>query len=206
MKKTKIMALIMILCMAVSVTACGGMDSALTDSGTTAAEAKAADNSGWVNFDDMHFYVNGKKYTLGQTTLQELIDDGVPLSMNAISSTDELDSNHQSSLIKIKIDDVHSATVSVLNDSEDNKKMDQCVINGISLYSIEYQQDEKTVTFDFPLDMSKDDLIAAAGKPDDDDSDTYSYKGEGGKYDNSSFYVFNFVNGKFSSVELRYFP
>ena len=207
MKNKKIMAVVMGLCMAASVTACSGIKPAVTDSVTAEETNQTAKGSGWVNFDDMHFYVNGKKYTLGKTTLQEMIDDGVPFRVEALDKADDnIGSGHQSSTFKIKIDDVHSAMISVLNDSGDNKKMNQCVINGVSLYSIEYQQDEKTVTFDFPLDMSRDYLTAAAGKPDEDDSDTCSYKGERGKYENSSFYVFNFVNGKFSSVELKYFP
>lgn len=186
---------------------------------TTAETAAQSSNSGWVNFTDMHFYVNGKKYTLGQTTLQEMIDDGVPFDKDSIADAgNNINGNHQSSNFKIKLDKYRSAGVSVINDSKDNKKMNECIINSISLYAIKDQKNEKVVTFDFPLDITQEDLIAAAGKPDDDNyrhyesddkkfiSDTYHYRGERGKYFNTSSYIFEFTNGEFSSVDITYFP
>ena len=49
-------------------------DSSEDNGGSTAAPSGVK----YVNFDEMNFYINGKKYTLGKTTLQDLIDDGVP--------------------------------------------------------------------------------------------------------------------------------
>ena len=42
--------------------------------------------SKWIDLDNMQFSVNGKVYTLGKTTLQEMIDDGVPFDENDINN------------------------------------------------------------------------------------------------------------------------
>lgn len=187
---------------------------------TTAAETEAqSGNSGWVNFSDMHFYVNGKKYTLGKTTLQEMIDDGVPFDKNSIADAgNNINGNHISSNFKIKIDKYRSAMITVINDTKDNKKMSECYVNGISLYSIKDQKKEKVVTFDFGLDITQDDLIAACGKPEADNykhfdadgkdfyTDKYTYKGERGKYFQISSYTFEFTNGEFSSISMSFYP
>ena len=55
-------------------------DTSATDSSDNGGSTPNPNPSGakYVNFDEMNFYINGKKYTLGKVTLQDLIDDGVP--------------------------------------------------------------------------------------------------------------------------------
>jgi len=48
-----------------------------TEASSESSESKADSGSTFtgkiIDFDDMHFFVNGKKYTLGKTTLQEML-------------------------------------------------------------------------------------------------------------------------------------
>ena len=64
-----------------------------TESTTAEPTATSAERAQFVgkvvDFDDMHFFVNGKKYTLGKVTLQEMIDDGVPSDESVLKYKDE---------------------------------------------------------------------------------------------------------------------
>ena len=186
----------------------------------TSAESSAENTgSSWVDFNDMHFYVNGKKYTLGKVTLQEMIDDGVPFDKDSLADAENnINSNHEAANFKIELGDGRTARLSVINDTKENKKMNECYVNGISLYSIKFTKDQKVVTFDFPLTMTQEELVAGAGDPgkdgyrhyESDDkksvTDTYTYHGERNKYITASYYSFDFYNGEFNSVSLRYMP
>ena len=192
---------------------------------TTAAETTAAETTAepaklgnFINYKDMHFFINGKKYTLGKTTLQEMIDDGVPFDENDIANADNnIKKNYQSGGFRIKLDKYWSAQVSVLNPTKGNKKMSQCYINKI-YFPNNPDQTQNILSFDFPVTMSKEDLIAAVGKPkkdnyrhyEDDNSDyytdTYTYKGKAKKYIRASNYVFEFTNEKLRYVTIEYMP
>ena len=187
---------------------------------TTAAEttAEPAKLGNFINYKDMHFFINGKKYTLGKTTLQEMIDDGVPFDENDIANADNnIKKNYQSGGFRIKLDKYWSAQVSVLNPTKGNKKMSQCYINKI-YFPNNPDQTQNILSFDFPVTMSKEDLIAAVGKPkkdnyrhyEDDNSDyytdTYTYKGKAKKYIRASNYVFEFTNEKLRYVTIEYMP
>ena len=68
---------------------------------TTAAKEKDTSKDGnlWADFDNMSFKINGKTYTLGKTTLQELIDDG---SMKMTWQTPATTSTHAMNLPPLK--------------------------------------------------------------------------------------------------------
>ena len=166
----------------------------------------------------MHFFINGKKYTLGKTTLQEMIDDGVPFDENDIANADNnIKKNYQSGGFRIKLDKYWSAQVSVLNPTKGNKKMSQCYINKI-YFPNNPDQTQNVLSFDFPLTMTKEELVAVAGKPkknnyrhyEDDNSDyytdTYKYTGKAKKYIRASNYSFEFTNEKLRYVTIEYMP
>ena len=76
-------------------------ESETSGDGTTASGV-APSGASYVNFDEMNFYIKGKKYTLGKTTLQDLIDDGVPFEDGELEDAkNNLKSKYQSSYIKL---------------------------------------------------------------------------------------------------------
>ena len=95
--------------------------------------------------------------------------------------------------------------------------MSECYINKIYLPN-KPEQTQNVLSFDFPLNMSEADLIAAVGKPkkdnyrhyEDDDgkyySDRYTYKTKPKKYIRASHYDFQFVRGELDLVTLEYMP
>ena len=87
---------------------------------TTAAKEKDTSKDGnlWADFDNMSFKINGKTYTLGKTTLQELIDDGVPFDENDLANAgNNINPRYESSSFEIKLGERSFAQVRVLNDS-----------------------------------------------------------------------------------------
>lgn len=70
----------------------------------------------YVNIDKMQFSVNGNVYTLGETVLQTLIDDGVPFDDRDIANVNNnISANNQSQGFRIELGDYWTGQVFVLN-------------------------------------------------------------------------------------------
>ena len=189
---------------------------------TTAAETQAQNTDGkkYVDFDDMHFYVNGKKYTLGKTTLQELIDDGVPFDENDLPNAENnVKPNHVSENFRIRLDKYWSALVSTINATDENKKANELVINEIA-FPNKPDQKQDILSFEFPIDLKQEDLVAVEGKPEGDNgeyknysdedkkyvTDTYKYYKKSEKYYGNNSFIFEFVNGDLNRITMEYRP
>ena len=184
---------------------------------TTPADTSVPDKSGakYVNFDEMNFYINGKKYTLGKVTLQQLIDDGVPFDENDIkNATTTIQKNYQASF-SVELGKYQSASIYILNDSDKDKPANECMVNEVYLpQSSDKKQD--ILSFDFPLNLTPEDIKANSGEPDEDntyDSDDgkyhsykMEYKKKSKKYLLGSKYSFEFVNGELRYIYVTYIP
>jgi len=192
-----------------------------TSEETEATQASRAAYTGKVlDFEDMHFFVNGKKYTLGTTTLQEMIDDGVPFKESDIKyASEKIKKNTQSfNGFGIELDKFWSPQVYVMNLSDSEKPMSECVIYRIYMPSIDdHYQNNANLSFDFPYDITMDELVANAGEPkegdkdhyDGDDgyyTDTYNYKQKSEKYLGSREYSFEYKKGEISKIVISYIP
>ena len=127
---------------------------------TTAAKEKDTSKDGnlWADFDNMSFKINGKTYTLGKTTLQELIDDGVPFDENDLANAgNNINPRYESSSFEIKLGERSFAQVRVLNDSSDNKKASECFIDNV--YMPIYDEPQDILEFNFPLTMTQEELL-----------------------------------------------
>lgn len=124
---------------------------------TTAAKEKDTSKDGnlWADFDNMSFKINGKTYTLGKTTLQEMIDDGVPFDENDLANAgNNINPRYESSSFEIKLGERSFAQVRVLNDSSDNKKASECFIDNV--YMPIYDEPQDILEFNFPLTMTQE--------------------------------------------------
>ena len=180
------------------------------------SKQSSSGNGTIVNFDEMNFYINGKKYTLGKTTLQEMIDDGVPFDKNDIKHADDVvEKNHQLSSFSIELGEYLSAQVYVFNDTDGDLAAKDCYVNEIYLPIYEDRKQD-ILTFDFSMDLTVDDIKASCGDPDDEntyDSDdgTYHsyrmyYKTKSSKYMRGSSYTFEFINDVLRYIYIEYMP
>lgn len=192
-----------------------------TESETEATEAKREAFEGKVvDFNDMHFSVNGKKYTLGKSTLKEMIDDGVPFEESDLKKLDQKIKKNQRQLtggFRIRLDKFWSALVYVMNVDDGEKTLGECVIYRISVPSLtENYKNEANLAFDFPLNLTMDELVKSAGEPEGNNkshydgekyhTDTYSYKQKSKKFLGSKAFTFEFKNDVLNKIELDYIP
>ena len=202
-----------------------------TTTTTEASTPDSSDNGGstpnpnpsgakYVNFDDMSFYINGKKYTLGKTTLQDMIDDGVKFEEDDLENAkNNIKSHYQSSYFKIDpgVKNGCFIWIQVFNETDSGKPANECYVNEI-LYKVLSDEGakQKVITFDFPLNLTLDELKANSGEPNEtpyhnEDNpkyiyDTLEWTKKGTKFWNSNRISFSFTNGTLKEVSMTYIP
>lgn len=169
----------------------------------------------WVNMESRRFAVNGNVYELGVTTLQDMIDDGVPFDEDDIANANNnINSNEESAGFSIVLGEYYNAQVSVGNFTDGNLTMAECPINQVYL-PVDLEESNEILTFAFPLTMTEDELQANAGEPTDtsyyegDDNyvkNDYEYTVESERYYGDSGYKFEFTNGELSYVTIDWLP
>ena len=188
------------------------------DESTVSADTKSAETAtiggSYVDFDNMQFAINGKTYTLGQTTLQELIDDGVPFNEDDIANaSNNLNKNSQSSGFRITLGDYWSGQVYVFNDSDAGKTASECYISEVYL-PMHIGETQNVMSFAFPVDMTLDELLANESDPTDNrtyegeshTTDTVEYKKDSTKYYGQYGYKFEFLDGNLQYITIDYLP
>lgn len=181
-------------------------------------ESKAASSFSGKNYadtDNMEFAINGKVYKLGETTLQTLIDDGVPFEEDSINNAgNNVNPNSQSDTFKIVLGDYWNLQVWTVNFTEEGKAAKDLPISEI-YYPHKQDRTQNVLTFNFPMDITLDSLKANAGEPtkldhyDGDNGytiDTANYKYESSLYFSEGGYSFEFTKGRFNAVKISYIP
>ncbi len=171
----------------------------------------------YADLDNRSFSVNGKVYELGVTTLQEMIDDGVPFNENDIANANNnLNKNYQSSAFKIELADYYTVSVYVSNFTDTNCPASECIITEVYLPVKQDKEPNGIVSFAFPVDITEDELRDNSGEPTDfreyisDDgtyiSHTCKYQIDSTKYYGSSGYTFEFIKGELRYITIDYLP
>lgn len=167
----------------------------------------------FTDFENMSFTYNGNTYTLGVTTLQDLIDDGIDLS-----GTDNLDEvvDGQSTFyagFSFDLIPYRSATVTVANYTDEEMTASECTITSIKVSSLR-EIPEGTIEFNFPDMFTKEDLINCAGEPETQSefdnngvlTETLSYQQSSEIYYGYRTYSYTFEDGIIDTVSMSYIP
>lgn len=172
----------------------------------------AAASGNYIDYENRQFSVNGKTYTLGVNTLQDMIDDGVPFDANDIANAgNNLDANTESSGFGIPLGNYWTAQVYVINTTDSGKIMSECPLSAVYL-PVHEDETQSVLSFAFPLDITEAELVASAGEPtnrdvytdDNYENITVEYKKDSEKFFGSSGYEFEFTNGKLSYVNINW--
>ena len=168
----------------------------------------------FTDFENMSFTYNGNTYTLGVSTLQDLIDDGVELSgLDAASDIVDSQSTYYAGF-SIELIPYRSATMTVANYTDEELPASDCVITSLSVESIR-EIPEGTIEFNFPDLFTAEDLVNSAGDPDNlnefEISDgtpfaIYTYEQSSEIYYGYRRYEYTFENGVIDDISMSYIP
>lgn len=186
-----------------------------TTEAETSAETSAADPAErkYVKFDEMNFSMKGKTYTLGKTTLKELVDDGV-LPKEMLDKADIVGSGITFP-IKMKIDPKWSVEITAFNPEDKRAKKIDCVVNSIS-WADKEGIEQTSLNFEFPFDITPEVWEETEGRPSDGNyirveegkynADIYRYSERSETYAFDRMYELEFRNGKLNKVKMQYIP
>ena len=179
-------------------------------------------------FDNRSFAYNGKVFTVGESTFQDLVDGGVAFKEDDLNNiNNNVNKNHSTSTYTVKISDYSSIQFEFINCTDDSMQEKDCVLSSARWYTIyvpQFADDQKrnddiiadlekaaeVVSFSFPLTLKKDDLLAQA--PDYTDysegMEQYSYQVDSTKYFGGSGYKFEFNKdiGQLEEVYITWLP
>ncbi len=173
--RKRIISTIMISIMAVSLVGCGNSsDSSSADNSASVEESSAegdvADRySGtYINLDEMNIYLDGVKYTIGKSTMGEMLENGVNLASNNVEGFEgTIPANTEiTSAYKIDADDAGTVLCDFGNNTDEEIPTTECTLRCVS-FDIRHLKDadDNIIGFDFPLDITTDEFIENAGEP-----------------------------------------
>lgn len=181
----------------------------------TASSSAGFATKQYADTETMQFSINGKVYNMGETTLQTLIDDGIPFDENSLNNIENnVNPNGQSSVFKVVLGDYWNLQVSVANFTEEPKAAKDLPITDI-YFPLKKDKTQSVVTFPFPEDLTIESLKANAGEPTEERhhdgnkghyTDTLEYRYESSLYFTRGGYIFDFVDGRFNAVKISYIP
>ena len=187
---------------------------------TTESYNQENDSEKYIDFDNMCFYINGKKYVLGKTTLQEMIDDGVPFQKEIYADADTLlRAQSFSDEIYIELQDEEGECyIAVSNFTDKDKKISECCISDMSYLPEDSSSKSDFISFNFPKNINIDDFIAKAGEP--NNREEYEGNVEGRLYTGTLIeytrmselynakngYLLSFDNDEFYAIGMTYMP
>lgn len=187
---------------------------------TTAPTNQPASNADlqdgkWVNFDKMQVEISGYVVTLGETTLQELVDAGAPFNENDLASIgNNIQPNYKSQGYKIVLGEYWSAQVYVGNYTDENAAAKDLPI--VEVYLPNHPDEtQDIIKFAFPTTLTEEELFANCGEPqekrlsdpeDEYGANYYDYTQESTKYYSDLKYSFDFVKGQLKYFTMTYLP
>lgn len=131
----------------------------------------------YADLENRSFAYDGKVFTLGKNTLQDLIDGGIPFKESELNNIgNNVNKNHSSGTYNVKINDYVSMQFEFVNTTETNITEAECLLQYVRWYSIyvpkpDYEDsrneeinnninDASThVCFAFPLTLTKEQLL-----------------------------------------------
>lgn len=180
---------------------------------TEAAEFTPVDglSENYADLEKRCFAYDGKIYTLGESTLQDLIDGGVPFDEGDLNnSSNNVNKNYETGTYNVEINDFTHIQLEFINTTDTNITEAECLLSYVRWYTIYVPQPDyedslneqivdnindsaQHVCFAFPLTLTKDQLLENNSDPSEENEYNYVYyKVSSEVYMGSSGYTFQF--------------
>ena len=177
-------------------------------------------SSKYADLDNRSFVYNGHLFTLGKTTMQEMVDAGVTFKGNSDEkmnkevgpASDGDDTVHKS--LTINESDSQSIGCEFINVTGSVIPAKDCVLCDISALLFDNRgaafnvTESGVVEFAFPDNITREELYANSGDPTeiDDDLDRVDYLVDSTMFDDDSGYKFFFEDNKLCEVHISWLP
>lgn len=180
----------------------------------------------YADLDNRAFVYNGKKFTLGESTLKDLIDGGIPFEENSVNNSgNNVNKNYETDKYTARINDYVTMQFMFGNFTDSEQKAEDCVLTYIRyshLYvphpdyeaSMNAEISEmmldgaKQVNFSFPTTITKDQLLEKCDENAEEDGKVVKYTVDSEEYMGSSGYTFEFddTTGQLKEVMISWLP
>ncbi len=165
----------------------------------------------YVDLDNRSFAYNGKVFTLGESTLKDLIDGGIPFDESDLNNKgNNLNRNYETSRYSATINDYVFMQFTFINITDGNMTEEECPLSSVRICFIYLPQPQyeaernatitenildagNSVCFAFPLTLTKEQLLANSSEgAEQDDYNHVNYYIKSEVYMGRSGYHFNF--------------
>lgn len=185
-----------------------------TDDNTAESKQEKVDDGataecGVIDPSSIHFYINGEKYTIGDVTLQDLMDDGITIGNYKKTDILAFIGDVSDYEYTIELGNGERVGVETINDVDEPAHTSECKVWYIGLNASDVGESD-AIQFDFPTDITEDKLKEIAGEPTKTeqyaDIIELSYIKEAGETECGGKYVFSFIDGELIGVSLYWKP
>ena len=165
----------------------------------------------YADLENRSFAYNGKIFTLGESTFQDLIDGGIPFSENTLNNVNNnVNSNYETDRYTVEITDYVSMQFTFINTTETNIPEAECLLYLVRWYTLDVPQPDyedsmnerivglindaaNYVCFSFPLTLTKEQLLENNGDATEiDEYNNVEYRMDSEVYMGDSGYTFKF--------------
>ena len=178
---------------------------------TTTQPKKIPGDGVWINFDEMAFFLNDKKYILGQTTPINLVMDGIYMNdPSGCGAELRLKEGSVSRVFEVGLAGKWKVDFYAVNTTDSDQQVRDCPLCELMLTIEDKEMKYNHISFNFPVTMTDEALLETAGEPSTihhaeeekqgGTGDTYIYE------HNDRSYSFKFIDHKLKEVEMIFRP
>lgn len=181
----------------------------------------------YVDFENRAFAYNGTVFKLGESTLRDLIEAGIPFDEDDLNNKgNNINKNYETSYYTARINDYATLQFSFINITDGNLTEEECLLCSVRYYNLyvpqpDYDADRNAqiegciieaaqkVGFSFPITLTKEQLLANCSEGAvEDDYNNVEYKISSEVYFGSSGYKFEFnkATNQMEEVRINWLP